>query len=256
MDVNQYLAHIQVEQPVKADITSLTRLQLAHLKTVPFENLDIHYGKPISLETEDIFEKVVVNQRGGFCYELNGLFYALLREIGFNAKRVSARVAIEGGGFTPEYDHLAIVVSIDGLDYLTDVGFGRFAVVPLPIKSGTRIADGMGEFQIKAVDDQYFQVDRVENEVSAPEYIFSMTERNLSDFREMCEFHQQSADSHFTRKKLISILRDDGRITLTDTQLKISGRHSTQVKDFEPDDFENYLDKYFGIAGSGSKRGR
>jgi len=222
-------------------------LQKAHLKAIPFENLDIHYGREISLEIGRLFEKIVVSERGGFCYELNSLFHALLQKLGFMARIISARVAKENGGFSPEYDHLAIVVSINGLNYLVDVGFGHFAIKPLLIRPGVRSSDGIGEFQIMEFDRNYLEVSRVEDEVVIPEYMFSMVERKLTEFQNMCDYHQKSADSHFTRKKVVSILTDDGRITLTNTQLKISGLQGSQIENFGEDEFEKYLERYFGI---------
>ena len=126
MDVEQYLARIKADAPISLDLASLAKLQLAHLKAVPFENLDIHYGKQITLDVARFFEKIVINKRGGFCYEINGLFHALLCELGFNAKIISACTSREDGGFAEEYNHLAIVVTIDNFDYLVDAGFGRF----------------------------------------------------------------------------------------------------------------------------------
>ena len=102
MDVSQYLARIQVDAPTRIDQASLAKLQLAHLKAVPFENLDIHYGKHITLDVDQFFEKIVVNKRGGFCYEINGLFHALLCELGFKAKIISACTSGADGGFAEE----------------------------------------------------------------------------------------------------------------------------------------------------------
>ncbi len=247
MDVEKYLARIRVEKPIGIDVDSLTLLQEAQLKAIPFENLDIHYGRDRSLEIGNIFEKRVLSKRGGFCYELNSLFHALLRELGFRARIISARVATEDGNFTPEYDHLAIVVSLHGANYLVDVGFGHFALAPLPIRLGVKHSDGIGEFQILEFDSNYLEVRQVEDEVPVPKYIFSLNERCLTEFQSMCVYHQTSADSHFTQNKLISILTDDGRITLTNTQLKISRRQGSQVENFGAEEFEIYLERFFGI---------
>jgi len=247
MDVSQYLARIQVGAPISIDLTSLTKLQTAHLKAVPFENLDIHYGKHITLDVERFFEKIVINKRGGFCYEINGLFHALLCKLGFNAKIISASTSREDGGFAEEYNHLAIVVTIDGVDYLVDAGFGRFAVTPLQIGTDSLMFDGIAKYQITKHDGDYFMVSRVEAGGDAPEYIFTLTERRLDEFTEMCEFQQTSPDSHFTQNKIISILKDYGRITLTNTQLKILRHEGLEIADFEEDQFEKYLAQYFDI---------
>ena len=250
MDVGHYLTRIQVAAPISIDLKTLAKLQLAHLKAVPFENLDIHYGKHITLDLERFYEKIVIKKRGGFCYEINGLFHALLCELGFNAKIISARTSRENGGFAEEYNHLAIVVTIDETDYLVDAGFGRFAIAPLKIDTHSSVFDGTAAYQISKHDDDYFKVSRVEEGADIPEYIFTLTERRLDEFAEMCEFQQTSPDSHFTQNKIISILKDYGRITLTNTQLKILRHEGIEIADFNEDQFEKYLAQYFDISMS------
>src|SRR3982751_5629320 len=122
MNREKYLARIGVENPAAmADIYYLKLLQRQHLLNVPFENLDIHWRRPIVLDTEGCYRKIVEENRGGFCYELNGLFNELLRESGFETRLLSARVSDREGGFSNEYDHLAILVIIGEMQYLADV---------------------------------------------------------------------------------------------------------------------------------------
>src|ERR671921_759652 len=92
MDVQTYLARIQYFKPVKPDAQTLQELHLAHMQNVPFENLDIGLKRPILLTEEALWNKIVVQKRGGFCYELNGLFARLLKEIGFHVTYLNARV--------------------------------------------------------------------------------------------------------------------------------------------------------------------
>jgi N-hydroxyarylamine O-acetyltransferase len=91
MNLNSYLKRIKISQLEKPDLSFLSKLQEQHLLTVPFENLDIHEGKKIVLEENRIFEKIVVNKRGGFCYELNGLFCWLLRSLNFSVSKVDSK---------------------------------------------------------------------------------------------------------------------------------------------------------------------
>ena len=90
----------------------------------------------------------------------------------------------------------------------------------------------------------------MEEGVDIPEYIFTLTERDLDEFADMCEFQQTSPGSHFTQNKIISILKDYGRITLTNTQLKILRNDGLEIADFEEDRFEHYLAQYFDIKMS------
>src|ERR1043165_5873096 len=120
-----YLARIGVPGPAGADPDALRRLHRAHLLAVPFENLSIHLGEPISLAPGDLLDTIVTRRRGGFCYELNGAFALLLEALGARVSRVGARVYGEAG-LSPPLAHLALIVRpADATGpWPADVGFG------------------------------------------------------------------------------------------------------------------------------------
>src|SRR5215213_6707253 len=134
MDVQAYLRRINYRGELAPTVATLRELHRAHLLAVPFENLDIHLGRAILLDQDALFDKIVTRRRGGFCYELNGLFALLLRELGFEVTLLSAGVARAGGGFGPEFDHLTLLVKVPSAEamalylpsasWLADVGFG------------------------------------------------------------------------------------------------------------------------------------
>src|SRR5215211_8900807 len=151
MNLNGYLSRIgfRVSKPAPS-INLLRSLQRSHLLYVPFENLDIHWKRPIVLDTQKFYAKIVREKRGGFCYELNGLFNELLRDLGFRTRLVSARVfSAREGGHGPEYDHAAIVVTTGDEEYLTDVGFGAFSAEPLRFALDTEQRDPNGNFILR-----------------------------------------------------------------------------------------------------------
>src|SRR6267142_5206908 len=113
MDTQAYLKRINYTGPSAPGAETLRLLQVAHLRTVPFENLSIHSGEPIVLDDEALFEKIVRRRRGGFCYELNGLFAALLRALGFEVAMLSAEVANAEGEFSRDFDHMALMITIE-----------------------------------------------------------------------------------------------------------------------------------------------
>jgi N-hydroxyarylamine O-acetyltransferase len=228
-DVDTYLSRMSVARAeVQLNREGLELLQRQHLRTIPFENLDIHWKRPISLEVDSLYEKVVGQKRGGFCYELNGLFNELLRSLGFQTRLVSARVAGPDGSFSPEYDHAAVIVTIGDDEYLTDVGFGEFAAGPLVITAEIEQTDDTGIFRIRQLDDGYLDVDKRQGSVWKPEYMFMPIERNLPEFGPRCEFQQYSPDSHFLKGKICSIMTETGRKTLQDSKFIITenGRRS------------------------------
>src|SRR5438128_11461527 len=104
MHIKPYLQRINYGGSLEPDIQTLSALQETHLLTVPFENLDISLGREIKLDEAALYHKIVEQQRGGFCYELNGLFASLLRTLGFKVTMLSAGVAHAEGGFGPEFE--------------------------------------------------------------------------------------------------------------------------------------------------------
>ncbi len=247
IDLQAYLDRIGFHDPPRVNRNTLFKLQKQHLLSILFENLDIHYKKKISLSLDAIYQKVIIEKRGGFCYELNGLFHQLLLKIGFDALLISARVHTENEEYSPEYDHLAIVVHLEAQNFLVDVGFGKFSLEPLALQTGQRILDPFGQFQFDAYDRGYYRINEVESNDLLPQYIFRIEERELAEFKERCEFHQTSKDSHFTKNKLISIAKTNGRMTLTNTQLKITLSGIEKEVNFEESEFENRLKQYFDI---------
>ncbi|GAB2595981.1 arylamine N-acetyltransferase family protein [Spirosoma areae] len=250
MNIHAYLQRLQYAGPVEASVLSLQELHYHHLLSIPIENLDIHLGREISLETDDLFDKLITRRRGGFCYELNGLFYELLNQIGFRVKRVSGRAYDPEKGFNPEFDHVAIVANVDGIDWLVDVGFGRrFPLYPLAIRLDEIQHDPSGRYMITTHDADYLalkqQVDTGDWVIG---YIFSLIPRQLDEFAPMCRFHQLSEASYFTQNKLCTLVTKSGRITLTDNHLKqtINGQTVETPVTTHPH-FMYLLASYFGI---------
>lgn len=228
-------------------INTLSALQVTHLKTVPFENLDIHNHVPIDFLNS--FDKIVGRNRGGFCYELNFLFYGMLNDLGYDTSLISARVFDKEKGYGPEFDHMAILVTTNQQEYLVDVGFGEFAFHPLKLELDQEMNDPRGVFRIKNFENDYLLVEKRDLTSSfTPEYIFTRQERHPDEFNDMCHFHQTSEQSHFTRKRMCSLPNEDGRITLTGNTLKITTKQGITEKDVEN---ESMIDKilwdYFKI---------
>ena len=247
--MQEYLKRIDVENVVlRPDVATLKMLQRKHLLSVPFENLDIHWKRPIVLDEEKFYEKIVSGRRGGFCYELNGLFNVLLRSIGFETRLISARV-FNGKEFGPEFDHTAIIVTIDGEEYLADVGFGSFTTEPLRFVVDVEQNDAAGVFVIRKRDDKYFEVSKQNEGLWTSEYVFQNIAHELSEFEEMCDFQQYSPDSHFTKGKLCSIMTEDGRKTLTDKNFIVTTNGQKNESPVDSDaEFYDLLEREFGIA--------
>lgn len=250
MDVERYLRRIGAEDfPIEKDSVTLARLQKLHLLAIPFENLDIHWKRKIRLDESEFYRKIVDSGRGGFCYELNGLFAWLLREIGFEVRLVSARVAIKEGGYGPPFDHLALIVDAEDGERLVDVGFGDFSAAPLRFRENLEQLDANGVFRLTREGADALLVTQKAGDEWERCYLIDAKPRRLSEFAGMCEYHQTSPNSHFTRGRLCSQMLDNGRKTLTEGRLTITsnGQRSETAFDAKKD-FESLLSSEFGIS--------
>src|SRR6185503_7649794 len=155
MNIPAYLARLNYSVSVKPDAETLHGLQFAHLLNVPFENLDIGLKRPIQLSEEALWEKIIVHKRGGFCYELNGLFARLLKQIGFNVTYLNGRVYNREGGLGIDFDHLALLVTVPGLPmrWIADVGFGDSFTEPLDLDQRSEQVQGLRAYRLEQVHD-------------------------------------------------------------------------------------------------------
>jgi N-hydroxyarylamine O-acetyltransferase len=249
MDVDAYLERIHDHGPRTPTAETLRRLQVAHLSAVPFENLSIHWGEPIVLDDEALFEKIVARRRGGFCYELNGLFAALLRALGFDVAMLSAGVARADGTFSPEFDHMALLVTLDE-PWLVDVGFGDSCREPLRLDSREEQVEGRLAYRIDAgEDDRLVLARRGEDGEWKPQYRFSLRPYVYADYAGMCLFHQTSPDSHFTRNRICSLATPDGRRTLSGMRLITTREGERQERELADEkEYAEALRQHFGIV--------
>lgn len=246
--IKKYLNRINYFGDLQPNVDTLRKLQRAHLLNIPFENLDIHCKTPILLDPDRIYNKIIENKRGGFCYELNGLFYELLHSLGFKVRLISARVHQNDNQYSPEYDHMAIIATINEMEYLTDVGFGEFILEPLKIEVGVYQDDPRGRYIIDYYDDNYLKINKLENEDVIPVFIFRNIRREFREFNQMCHYHQNNPDSHFMKNRLISLATEQGRMTISGNKLKIRNGDISTEKLLETEiEFEKELLERFRV---------
>lgn len=253
MDIDAYLDRVDYRGPREPSAKTLRMLQLAHLMAVPFENLSIHAGEPIVLEDEALFEKIVGRRRGGFCYELNGLFAALLRALGFEVSMLSARVADGGAGrggeFSPEFDHMALLVSLDER-WLVDVGFGDTFREPLRIDDAAVQEQAGGDYRVEQGDGHLVLHERKHDDGWRPQYRFSLDPHEYADYAARCRYHQNSPDSHFTQRRVCTRATPNGRLTLSEMRFistTLAGARQERMLQDE-DEVAAILQEEFGIV--------
>ena len=233
MDVERYLARIGYAGPREPTITMLRGLHLAHLYSVPFENLDIGLGRPIVLDEQAVFDKIVVRRRGGFCYELNGLFAALLRALGFRVTLLAARDVAADGALGPEFDHLTLRVDL-AEPWLADVGWGDSFLEPLRLDAREGQPDHGRVYRIVQEEERRRLQQRDGDGSWESHYQFTLQPRAWSDFAETCRYHQTSAQSTFTQRRVCTLATPTGRATLSDQRLIVTAegvRQETPLTD-------------------------
>jgi N-hydroxyarylamine O-acetyltransferase len=249
VDTNAYLHRINYRGSLEPAAETLRALQLAHLQAVPFENLSIHAGQPIVLTDDALFEKIVQHRRGGFCYELNGLFAALLRALGFKVDMLSAQVANAQGDFGPDFAHMTLMVTLDQR-WLVDVGFGDSFREPLLLDIEEEQPQGERSYKIVTADSHRILKQKETGSAWQDQYRFTLQPYNYADYAEMCRYHQTSPQSHFTQGRLCSLATNDGRITLSKMQLITSrfGQERQERTLTTAEEYDLALREQFGIV--------
>ena len=249
MDTGAYLKRIGYKGPLAPTAETLRELHVAHLLAVPFENLSIHSREPIVLTDEALFEKVVIRRRGGFCYELNGLFAALLRSLNFDVSMLSGGVMRPEGKFGPEFDHMALLVTLRER-WLADVGFGESFREPLLLDERAEQAQRERAYRIDAADDRHLILMRRDKGSEwCAQYRFDLEPRGYVDYAEMCRYHQTSPESHFTQQRVCSMATKEGRVTLSQMRLISTGGAERRERELADEkEYTEALQVHFGIV--------
>ena len=246
MDLDRCLERISYQGSRSPTLDTLRALQLAFVYNVPFENLDVHLARPIELSVEDIYQKIVEQQRGGFCYESNTLFHALLDLMGFEVKYVAATMLLEIS-MNVEFGHMVLIVNLDK-EYLVDVGNGQSCFQPMQIDADDVAHFEDVDYRVSEHEDRYALHYKEVDAEWLPRFSFTTLSRQLQEYANMCHITQTSPESHFTQKRVVTLAKPDGRITLVDRDLEI--RSSGKVDNRRLQSSQEYgeaLQAYFNI---------
>lgn len=263
MDLGAFLRRIGYEGATAPDERTLRGLHRAFVTAVPFENLDIHLGRRIVLDEGAFFEKIVNRGRGGFCYELNGLFAAALREVGFDVTLLSARVFDGNGEMGREFVHLMLLVRLNDprpsaprrRPWIVDVGFGDWAAEPLRLDPDVeQVVDGVS-FRIRrdAPDGERYIAEKRDEDDGCwkQRYSFALIPRKLPEFAEMCDDLQTAQESVFRRRRMCTRRTPQGRVTLTEQKLIITSdglKREVELAGAGEGAYGRALWEHFGIA--------
>jgi N-hydroxyarylamine O-acetyltransferase len=205
MQLQHYLDRITYHGEIRPSVDVLFGLHRAHVCAIPFENFDVHLGRPVSIEADAAYEKIVVNNRGGWCYEQNGLFAWALAEIGFDVTRIAAAVMRQDRGEVADANHLCLQVVSPGseLTYLADVGFGGSLLQPIELCESEH---GQAPFRLglRRLDDSGW---RFWEDIGRGEFSFDFRAEAAAEnaLRGKCDFLQTDPSSGFVLNTVAQI---------------------------------------------------
>ena len=211
-DARAYLDRIGYSGPAEPTAETLAALHRAHMLSVPFENLDIHLGLRNVLDPDHIFDKVVRRRRGGWCFELNGLFALLLEHLGYRVTRYSAAVVLNDEPPMDDFAHLTLRVDLDE-PWIADVGFGDSFTEPLRLDDPGDQLRGSKTYRLERADGRATLLQE-----GSPQSVFALTPRRMPEFQGMCDA-LQTPPGHFTDAPICSRLTEDGRVSLAGMRL-------------------------------------
>jgi N-hydroxyarylamine O-acetyltransferase len=217
--LSEYLARIGYRGGLDPTAETLRALHRAHLLAIPYENLDIHLGRPLVLDSERVFAKLVTGRRGGWCYEMNGLFAWALGRIGFSVRLLAGAVGRDraGTGVGAEGNHLVLLVELER-QYLADVGFGDGLLEPIPLAPG-EYHQGFLRFGLERSGARWVFHNHPHG--GAASFDFTLAPHRLSDFAAKCRELQTSPASGFVQKTVCQRIFPDRIVTLRGAVLRI-----------------------------------
>lgn len=257
MNFKHYLERIGIfDTNLKVSLETLCYLQRQHLLHVPFENINIRNGSKIMLDPSCFYEKIVVGKRGGYCYECNGLFFELLRALGFDVKMISGRV-VHRQYIGQDFDHLALTVTLNGAEWLVDTGFGDFSLTPLRIPIETETLFDTSPYKIQPYGTyegrQYLAACRWSalKKAYMPLYLFTTIQHQLDDFETMNLQHQTTGDSKFIRNLICNIFTPSGRTSLLNNRLTIIQNNKKEEQlIYTAAAMQGVFTQYFGLVNT------
>ena len=228
----------------EANLETLVDLQRLALLSLPFENLDIHLGRPINLDLEAVFRKIVADGRGGFCYELNECFLHCLAARGYEVERMEGRVELGGAG--APFDHQWTLVHLEGNRWMADIGMGDSSLSPLNLDDPEPQTDGRSWFRVNECGGGFEIFRQLQPDEWSKMLTLNLAPQPWERFSERCHWQQTSPDSAFVRKRMCTRATPSGRISLIGNTLRINGKDTSETLIAEAE-YTAVLQERFGI---------
>ncbi|MCR5880898.1 arylamine N-acetyltransferase [Phenylobacterium sp. J367] len=222
MDLAAYFDRIGFTGDARPDLATLKALHRAHLLAIPYENLDVQLGRPVTPDPAAAVEKIVGRRRGGWCYEMNGVLGEALTAIGFDVTRLAGGVMRQVVGDVQVGNHLVLLVRLPEGPWIADVGFGDGSPDPFPLAAAPLSADGF-DFRLEDLGDGWW---RFHNHAQggAPTYDFQLTPAPPAKLVERCQWLQSAPESNFVLNAVVQRWRPGGLL------LQMRGRSLREVR--------------------------
>ena len=229
LDLDAYCTRVNYTGSREVSAVTLKGVHFAHVHNVPFENLDIHLGRSLSLAPTDLFNKIVTRKRGGYCYEVNSFFAMALRAFGFQVQCLLARVLYGFSNIRPR-SHQALLVTVEDEPWIADVGFGSCCLrEPLRLIPGVVSQQGPDRFRLRAEAGRTYVLEAMIAGRWQDLYSFTLEPFELVDFEPFNYWNSTSPEVRWTKQKVCSLPTPEGRIVAVDREFKFHSRDSTQT---------------------------
>ncbi|MBC2778545.1 arylamine N-acetyltransferase family protein [Parasphingopyxis marina] len=239
-----YLARIGFTGTPQADLETLTAIHRGHVEAIPWDNLDVALGRPLTRDPAAAFDKLVTRRRGGWCYEMNGLLGWMLEGLGFRLAHLAGAVDREIRGDATIGNHLLLLVELDRT-YIADTGFGTGLIEPAPLAEGPVRQSPMA-FRLERLGDGWWRFHNHPG-LKPASFDFARSMTDTARLEEHCRWFQDSPDSHFKGRVVVNTYRGGRLEMLTMTQLETldaQGRHETAINTRE--EFSQRLTTLYG----------
>ena len=246
-NLQQYFDRIKFSGEIELNLEGITKLMRSQLFSVPFENIDVQAGKIISLHGDDIVNQIVNLNRGGYCYQINGLFSLALQEIGTPHFYVAARPMVNPGQNAKT--HLGIIATIENENYLIDLGFGGNSIrKPLKLSdTGTEIQHDSDTFTLTKTEENEYLLQILIGKEWSNLYSFDLTPQRWIDFKPANYYNYSHPDSVFTQKLIVVLQNPLGKKILAKNSLKSVINGIAEMNSFEDDQLEDILKSEFNL---------
>ena len=247
-NLDLYFERINYTGSTEVNEDTLRDIHIAHTLNVPFENLDVFYKKQILLDEKSLFEKIVRNRRGGYCFEMNGIFSIVLKKLGFKVTDLLARVTIDGTNYTTR-THQALLVETGNSRWIADVGFGNEGIIaPLLLEEGAEQVQFAHCYRIVTHPEFGYALQKKTGDKYNYLYAFPLDKSSPEDFLMSNHFTSTFPESFFIIMRMCTMPTKEGRITLTDNQFKVIKNGDVYEEPVKNDkEFNAVLKKHFRL---------